>query len=117
MSKKDPEIILDHILESIRLIQKRIRNANYDRFASDIDLQDLIVHRFEIIGEATRKLEKNFRDQYPNINWQAPPRMRSALIHGYDDIDLEAVWDTAKDNLPTFKKQIRDLLKQLKSNV
>lgn len=112
---KDPTVLLDHILESVSLIQRRIRNATLSKFINDIDLQDLVVHRFEIIGEAVRKLNKNFREEYPNIDWQAPAKMRSALIHGYDNIDLDIVWDTAQNNLPSFKKQIRNLLKQINS--
>lgn len=112
---KKPLVFLNHILESINLIQKRIKRITYDQFISDIDLQDLVVHRFEIIGEAVRNLDKEFREEYPNINWQGPAKMRSALIHGYFDMDLDVVWDAAQHNLPIFKKQIRGLLKQLKT--
>lgn len=106
---KEPAIFLQHILESIELIQKRVENVTYDKFADDIDLQDMVIRRLEIIGEAVRNLPKEFRESHSNIAWQNPSDMRSVLIHGYLDVDLEVVWDTITKDLPPFKEQIEKL--------
>lgn len=81
----------------------------------NIDLQDMIVRRLEIIGEAVRNLPQEFRQQHSEIDWQNPAGMRSALIHGYFDVDLTIVWDTIGKDLPPFKKQIQKLLNTMKS--
>lgn len=107
---KEPAIFLQHILESIELIQKRMKNVSYDKFANDIDLQDMIIRRLEIVGEAVRNLPKDFREANSDIVWQNPADMRSVLIHGYLDVDLEVVWNTIMNDLPPFKKQIQGLL-------
>lgn len=106
---KEPSIYLQHILESIELIEKRVENINHEDFINDVDLQDMVIRRLEIIGEAVRNLPKEFRQKYPNINWQNPADMRSVLIHGYLDIDLEVVWNTVVKDLPPFKEQIKNL--------
>lgn len=108
--KKDSSIYLQHILESIDLIESRIKNTSYKDFINDIDLQDMIIRRLEIIGEAVRNLPKEFRQENSHINWQSPADMRSVLIHGYLDVDLDVVWDTMKNDLPTFKEQIKKLI-------
>ena len=95
---KELEIFLRDILESIELIEKRMNGITYDNFIGNI------------IGEAVRNLPKEFRQKHPNIDWQSPADMRSVLIHGYFGIDLKVVWDTISNNLPPFKKQIKNLL-------
>ena len=61
-----------------------------------------------------RQLPIEFRKEHIIINWQDPAGMRSVLIHGYLDVDLDVVWDTVVKDLPVFKKQIAGLLKRLK---
>lgn len=106
---KEPAIDLQHIFESIELIEKRMESVTHEDFIDSIDLQDMIIRRLEIIGEAVRNLPKEFRQKHSSINWQSPADMRSILIHGYLDVDIEVVWDTVKNDLPSFKKQIETL--------
>lgn len=107
---KEPLIFLQHILDSIELIEKRMENITYKHFMEDIDLQDMVIRRLEIIGEAVRNLPKEFREKHSGIKWQDPADMRSVLIHGYLNVDLNIVWDTIRKDLPEFKKQIKKLL-------
>lgn len=109
---KEPKIFLQHITESIKLIEKRMKNISYKEFEENIDLQDMVIRRLEIIGKAVRNLPKEFRQKQPGINWQDPAGMRSALIHAYFEVDLTVVWDTIMNDLPSFKKQIKELLRK-----
>lgn len=102
---------LQHILESVDLIEKRMKNITYEEFVHDVDLQDMIIRRLEVIGEAVRNLPKEFRQKYSSVAWQNPADMRSVLIHGYFQVDLDVVWDTVTNDLPPFKKQIEEILR------
>lgn len=112
---KESSVFLQHILESIELIEKRMKGVSYQEFTNNIDLQDMVIRRLEVIGEAVRNLPKEFRDKHSDIDWQDAADMRSALIHGYFAVDLDVVWDTVSNDLPAFKKQIEELLKDLKA--
>ena len=112
---KTLDVFLHHILESIDLIEKRMKDVTHEQFMDDIDLQDMIIRRLEIIGEAIRNLPKGFREKHAHINWQDPAGMRSALIHAYFEVDLDVVWDTVMNDLPPFKKQIQTLLEEFKN--
>lgn len=65
---KDPLIYLQHILESIKLIEKRMRNVTQQDFDDNLDLQDMVIRRLEIIGEAVRNLPKEFRETHSQID-------------------------------------------------
>ena len=111
---KEPQVFLQHILESIELIEKRKKGITHEKFIEDIDLQDMIIRRLEVIGEAVKNLSMEFRRGYADIKWQNPADMRNTLIHGYFQVDLDIVWDTITNDLPSFKKQIKELLEETK---
>ena len=56
-------------------------------------LQDALIRCLEVIGEATKRLSPNFRDGHPDVPWRAMAGMRDLLIHAYDRVDLEEVWE------------------------
>ena len=112
---KTPDIFLRHVVESIGLIERRTKNVTYKQFVEDIDLQDMVIRRLEIIGEAVINLPKEYRQEHSHIDWQDPAGMRNALIHAYFEVDPSIVWDTITNDLPPFKEKVIDLLKTAKS--
>ncbi len=69
MSKKDPIIFIDHILESINLIERYIEGKTFEDFIEDVQLQDSVIRRIEIIGEAVRNIPWEIKQKYPDIPW------------------------------------------------
>ena len=69
-------------------------------------IQDAVIRNFEIIGEATKKISKQFIQSHPEIPWQDMAGMRDKLIHDYLDVDLEVVWKTVEADLPLLKDLI-----------
>ncbi|OGN32952.1 MAG: hypothetical protein A3I39_03160 [Candidatus Yanofskybacteria bacterium RIFCSPLOWO2_02_FULL_47_9b] len=112
-TEKDPRVFLNHITESIEAIERYAKGQTLETFLTSLKEQDAMVRRIEIIGEAVKNLPKNFKIKHPKIPWKKIAGMRDILIHEYFLVDLRAVWDTSKDDLPILKKQIKDLLKRL----
>ncbi|HOQ51238.1 MAG TPA: DUF86 domain-containing protein [Candidatus Atribacteria bacterium] len=67
------------------------------------------MRRLEIIGEAAKSLEEEFRQRYPELPWKSMAGMRDVLIHQYFGVDLHRVWLTIKDDLPTIKQKIMEI--------
>ncbi len=79
-------------------------------FWVDLKTQSAVVHQLLIIGEATRRLSDEFRNKHSEIPWRYLSGMRDHLVHGYDAIDLDEVWNVLKNDLPDLLEKITPLL-------
>jgi|SRR5690606_39072947 len=111
--KKPPVIYLQHILECIKRIHMYTDDIDEATFLKDTLIQDAIIRNFEVIGEAVKKLDGDFRSDYPNIPWKNIAGMRDKLIHDYIGVDVWAVWGVVEDVIPSFESQIKDIVADL----
>ena len=103
---KDDSIYIDHILNSINRILDYISGKDREAFETDFLTQDAVVRQLEIIGEATKRISKEFHSKHPDIPWSDMAGMRDILIHDYIDVDLGVVWKTASEDIPKLKALI-----------
>ena len=93
MSKRDTLLLLDDILQSAKKIKLYTSDLDYDSFISDDKTMDAVVRNFEIIGEAANRIDSDFRDQNPEIEWKRIRGFRNRIVHEYFGIDYEIVWE------------------------
>jgi len=108
--KRDESVYLQHILDAIQKIETYLRGVDEATFAAQSLVQDGVIRQIEIIGEAVRHLSDELRAQNPHIPWQDIAGMRDKLIHGYFGVDIEKVWLTATQDIPTLKTQIMRIM-------
>ncbi|MFM1921846.1 MAG: hypothetical protein RLZZ303_3480 [Candidatus Hydrogenedentota bacterium] len=96
------------MLDSLRLLQKYVDGRARADLDADIQFQDSVVHRIEILGEAAKHVPEDIRGNCPEFPWRACSRMRDRLIHGYRNIDLDVVWEVAtvhaRENIPVLQR-------------
>ncbi len=95
----DLAYILD-ILDAAKLAIQYVQDIEKEAFFQDIKCQDSVIRRLEIIGEAARRVSLSTRAEIPDIPWMEMIGMRNMMIHEYDSVDLEIVWDTIQRDLP-----------------
>ena len=110
--KRDLILFFYDILEAINDIQESVKNLSKEKFSNNKDIKDASIRRLEIIGEAVKNIPNSFREKHPEIPWNKIAGMRDIIIHGYFRVDLDAVWNVVKKDLPRLKKQIEKIKKK-----
>lgn len=79
-------------------------------FVEDSRTHLAVQHQMMVIGEAAKRLSPDSRNELDCIPWSAVARMRDRLIHGYDTVDLEVIWDTVQRSVPDLLQAVRERL-------
>lgn len=110
--KKDDLVYLRHILDAINRIEEYTSEVEYEKFMNTKLIQAGVIREIEIIGEATKKLNQEFKGKYDGIPWKKIAGMRDKLIHDYFGVDLDAVWDTIEKDIPGLKVEIINIIEK-----
>ena len=84
----------------------------WEEYLRDPKTQDAVVRNLEVIGEATKVLSEQIREQYPGIPWREMMGTRDRLIHHYFGINQEIVWQIVQYDLPELKIQVERLIEE-----
>ena len=111
--QRDDSVYLKHIRDAILKIEDYTKRVSASSFKKNTLIQDAVIRQIEIIGEATKRISVKTRIEYQDIPWDDIAGMRDKLIHDYFGVDIEKVWLTVLKDIPTLKKQIIRILKNL----
>ena len=109
---KDKAYLID-ISQSMRIVVSHMGDATFEAFIVDIVKMDAVNRRLEIIGEATKRLTPALRNQHADIPWQKMAGMRDRLIHGYDKLELDKVYDAVTQVIPPLIAKIEAIVQTL----
>ena len=106
---KNFTIYLNDIREVINSIEIFVEGMTFEEFKNDDKTSSAVIRKFEIIGEATKNLPEDMKNQHSQIPWKEIAGMRDKLIHAYSEVDLKLVWMTIKQRLPELKSVIKKI--------
>ena len=110
---KEYQVYLEDILESIERIEEYVNNMDENDFSENHLVQDGVMRRLEIMGEAVKNIPDEFRKNHPDIPWRNIAGLRDVLIHAYSGVNIKRVWKIISDDLPELKSQIAIIVQSL----
>jgi uncharacterized protein with HEPN domain len=110
MSRHEDSVRLRHILahaaEAADLVQGKTREDVKRTRVLELALVRLV----EIVGEAASRVSQKVRRNHPQIPWVDIVGMRNRIVHGYDRVDLDVLWDTVIDDFPPLIAELEKIL-------
>jgi len=101
------------MLDCIERIGRYTDGMDLADFHADEVVQDAVIRRIEVLGEAVGYLPDDLKARYPQIPWQDIKDMRNKLIHDYGHADLDLVWGVVRKDIPSLEQEIRQILDDL----
>ena len=102
--KRDLRVYLQDIWESILAVEEYTKEVAKDEFFHNQQLQDAVLRRLEIMGEAVKYISEDFKSKYPAVAWSKIAGLRDVLIHQYFAVNLKRIWEIIRSDLPELKK-------------
>jgi len=112
MSKRSAKLYIEDVKDAIEKIEKYTKGLSFDDFVKDTKTIDAVVRNLSIIGEAVRNFPKEIRIKHPQILWKDIAGTRDKVICADFTIDEDILWKTIKEDLPLFRKQAVEILKE-----
>jgi uncharacterized protein with HEPN domain len=106
---RDSASLLD-IVRAGQLILQFAQGVSREQLESDLMRQSAILYQITIMGEATKRLSREFRAQHTEVPWDDIAGMRDIIAHQYDRLDLNIVWQVIQRNIPELLSMIVPLL-------
>ena len=110
---RDEATLLD-IAKAARLIQTFVKGMKKDKFLNDIKTESSVLYQITVLGEAVKRLSQEFRSQHPEIPWALMAGMRDHVVHGYDIVDWDEVWNTSSRDISDLLSKLEPLLPKTK---
>lgn len=102
--------LLRHIKDEVDFVLTHTEGKSQDEVMDDAVLCRAIIRSIEIIGEASKKLEEDFKSDHPEIEWKKMACTRDRVIHHYFGVDYDIIWDIIQTKLPDLQERIDAIL-------
>ena len=110
MSKHEDHVRLRHMLEHAKEAVSMTEGKSRFDLDTERQLNLALVRLMEIVGEAAARVSPDFQDAHANIPWMKITGLRNRLIHGYDEVDFDILWNIIKNDLPLLISNLETIL-------
>jgi uncharacterized protein with HEPN domain len=111
--KRDSRVHIADVLESIARIEEYTEGVGREDFLLGVQVQDAVLRRLEIIGEAVKHVPEDVRTAHPEVPWKEIAGLRDILIHEYFGVKPERIWMVVSRDLPELKRLVQLIAQDL----
>ena len=102
---------LEHIRDCIEKIEHLTQKLySQENFEKNWVEQDAIIRNLEVIGEASKNISDDLKQEYPDVSWREMRGMRNFVTHQYFGVELSDIWSTVITDIPLLKTQIQGII-------
>jgi uncharacterized protein with HEPN domain len=109
MPESDKQII-QSILKEIENLNTIMTDKAQNDLEEDLTLERAVCMTLGLIGEKASKISEAFRKQNPTVPWRKIVALRNRIVHSYEDLDFDIIYQTVETRVPEFEKQLKELL-------
>ncbi|MBE9092832.1 DUF86 domain-containing protein [Tychonema sp. LEGE 07203] len=99
--------------QAIRRIQEFTADVSCDTYLESVLMQSAVERHSGILGEVSRRISIDFQQLHPEIDWRNRINLRNILVHRYDQVSSEVIWNIVTSVLPSLLVQVEALLPPL----
>ena len=103
-------LFLQDILTAAQKVEQYTRGKSFEDFVGDDVKLEATLYNLQIIGEAAKRVPKDIRDKFPEVNWTRIAGLRDVLAHNYFGLDLGIIWEIIQNRLVSLRLQIAEIL-------
>lgn len=107
--KRDYKLYLNDMKESIKQIEEYVHNVSEESFKKEKIIQDAVIRRLEIVGEASRNIPRAVKENNKEMPWFELSNFRDFISHSYFEASLDRVWKIVKNRIPFVKKCLGEI--------
>jgi len=111
--KRDYQLFIKDIIAAMESIEGFVEGMSFEELMQDDKTASAVIRKFEIVGEATKRLSDELKEEHPEIPWKRMAGMRDRLIHAYFGVDYKLVWEAIKAEVPSMKLKLQEVLTEL----
>lgn len=108
-------LYVQDMLECIERIERYCAGVTAEEFAASSQLQDAVIYRLEVMGEAAKHVPQAVRSRHPDIPWRRIAGLRGVMNHQYPGVIVERVWQVVTEDMPPIKPHLLQVQADLES--
>jgi uncharacterized protein with HEPN domain len=107
--KRDYKLFINDITESIDLMGGYLKGISEEQFTKSLQIQDAVIRRLEIMGEATKNIPRSLKEKNKQVDWQKISNFRDFITHSYYEVSLNRIWKTCTEDIPKIKESLKNI--------
>jgi len=101
---------LEQVIDAMCRIEEDVAGISFEQFAGDRRRVDAVLWNLQVIGEAVRSVPEDLRERHPHLPWRLMRSLRNVIVHQYEQIRLDLVWEAVK-TIPPLRADLQHILR------